>query len=86
MLLDNHVCLFHWLLIYFQIISSLDLIGWSEIEPSDWRIDCWPFDWSALWLQVKYRYEYIYNVFFGQKWSFLRNEHHEWLVLTSSDL
>ena len=24
--------------------------------------------------------------FLGQKWSFLRNEHHEWLVLTSSDL
>lgn len=67
MLLDNHVCLFHWLFQFiFQILSSLDLIG-SEIEPSDWRIDVEPFDWSALWLQVKFRYEYIYKGFFGTK-------------------
>ena len=67
MLLDNHVCLFHWLFQFiFQILSSLDLIG-SEIEPSDWRIDFEPFDWSALWLQVKFRYEYIYKGFFGTK-------------------
>ena len=67
MLLDNHVCLFHWLFQFiFQILSSLDLIG-SEIEPSDWRIDFEPFDWSALWLQVKFRYEYIYKGFLGTK-------------------